>query len=311
MRTTIKIGYSDTWGFEDRDSKGNKLSYVLNPYDNYFTDLFSLKYNVVIDNNNPDLLIYGVYGQNYKNYKCKKLLFSGENLRATKQHIPNYNDSTVTLSHYEEEPKEIYMPLWVLHTNWFNKAQPRPLPSNPTYSITLDKISNNRERFITKRKFCCFINNNEIEDRLLLYDLLSKKNQIDSYGSLRNNVGYSLRGSQQDKVNLLLNYKFNIAFENSYHTGYVTEKIIEPFEVGCIPLYNGGERVTEFFNSKCFLFYRDFKTLEEYVDRIIEITSNKELYEDIVMTNPLYEDKINTEFSPNIMLDKILSKLNL
>ena len=149
MKNNLKIAFSDTWGFEDRSASGNILSYVLNPYDNYFTDLFSQKFNVTIDNNNPDLLVYGVYGQNYKNYKCRKILFSGENLRATKKDIPNYNDSDITLSHYEEENKEIFMPLWVLHTNWFNKTQPRPLPSNPTYSISLDKIIYNRERFLS------------------------------------------------------------------------------------------------------------------------------------------------------------------
>lgn len=308
--TKLKIAFTDMWGYDD-PTPGGVLSYFFNPYDNYFTDLFSQKFDVQITNSNPDILIYSVFGQNYKAYNCRKILFSGENLRASKQDIPHYNDSTVTLSHYEDEAKEIFMPLWVLHTNWFNKSQPRPLPSNPTYSISIDKITKNREAFLTSRKFCCFINNNVIEDRIKLFEALHRLEHVDSYGSLMNNVGYKLRGSQVDKVNLLTTYKFNIAFENSYAPGYNTEKIIEPFESGCIPLYNGSERVKEYFNEQSFLFYKSYSNLEKYVDKVLEVYRNKDLYENMVLANPLKLDVIMKDFHPKTMLDKILERINL
>ncbi|NBO99153.1 MAG: hypothetical protein EBU90_03365 [Proteobacteria bacterium] len=306
----LKIAFADMWGYDDPTPTGI-YSYFFNPYDNYFTDLFSQKFNVQITNNNPDLLIYSVFGNSYKRFKCKKLLFSGENLRAGKGEISHYNDSTVTLSHYEDEQKEVFMPLWVLHTNWFNKPQPRPLPCNPTYSITLNKISTNRERFLKDRKFCCFINNNVIEDRIKLFEALHKREHIDSYGNLMNNVGCSLRGSQYDKVKLLEKYKFNIAFENSYHKGYNTEKIIEPFESGCIPLYNGGEQVRTYFNKESFLYLKDYSNYDDYINEIIKINNNKDLYEHKLLQNPLNEENINRDFSPSVVLEKILTKLNL
>ena len=302
MKPKLKLAFSDMWGFED---------YLFNPHDNYFTDLLGTKFNIEINQEKPDLLIYSVFGDTYKNHKCKKILFSGENLDAGKGQLSHYDDSDVTLSHYEDLPKEIFMPLWVLFVNWFNKKQPRPLPSNPTYSVSLDAIQNNRERFLKDRKFCAFINNNPIKDRIGLFQELHKNEHIDSFGSLFNNVGAPLRGSQHDKVKLLENYKFTIAFENSYHLGYNTEKIIEPLESGCIPLYSGGERVKDYFNPKSFLHYQDYSSIRKYAEEIVNISQNHELYESIVLQPPLNLNNIEKDLHPSIILDKVLNKLNL
>ena len=302
MKTKLKLAFSDMWGFED---------YQFNLHDNYFTDLFKTKFNVEIDQNNPDLLIYSVFGSSYKNYSCKKLLFSGENLDAGKGHLPHYDDSDVTLSHYEGLPKEIFLPLWVIFVNWFQKKQPRPLPSNPTYSVSLDLRQNNRERFLKDRKFCAFINNNQIEDRIHLFQELHKNEHVDSFGYLFNNTGKALRGSQYDKVKLLEDYKFTIAFENSYDKGYNTEKIIEPLESGCIPLYNGGEKVKDYFNKKSFLYYKDFDSMEPYINHIMQIHNNKDLYQEMILHPPLNLEKIYKEFKPDLLVDRILEQLDL
>lgn len=284
MKEKIKIGFTDFWGYDQ---------YLFNPNDNYFVDLFSLKYDVVVSNDNPDLLIYSVFGEQFKNYDCKKILFNGEN----REMLEHYSRADVALSHHNRKAHEIYMPLWVIFVNWFNKDQLRPLPSNPTYLLSLDKIQNNRERFLnTDRKFCAFINNNPVQDRIDLFNDLQAYDKVDSYGSLFNNVGYQLRGSEKDKVDLLHNYKFTIAYENSIHHGYVTEKIIQPMEAGCIPIYKGG-----FFNP-----YFDMDAVITFPNDIFE---NRKNYKDLVMIPPLRLDNIMNDFSPEIMLEKILKKL--
>ena len=302
MKQKLKLAFSDMWGFEN---------YQFNSHDNYFSDLFKTKFDIEINQNNPDLLVYSVFGDTYKSYKCKKILFSGENLDAGKGQLSHYDDSDVTLSHYEDLPKEIFMPLWVLFVNWFNKEQPRPLPSNPTYLVSFDAIQNNRERFLKDRKFCAFINNNPIEDRIKLFQELHQNEHVDSFGHLFNNVGKPLRGSQYDKVKLLEDYKFTIAFENSYNKGYNTEKIIEPLESGCIPLYNGGEKVKDYFNKKSFLYYEDFDSMEAYIKHIMQIHSNKDLYQEMILHPPLNLEKIYKEFKPDLLVDRILEQLDL
>lgn len=305
MKNKLKLAFSDMWGFED---------YLFNPHDNYFLDLFKTKFDVEINQNNPDLLIYSVFGNNYKNFDCKKILFSGENRGAPKTTTPHYNDSDITLSHYNDEGKEILVPLWVLSVNWFQKKQPRPLPSNPTYCVDLNLIQHKRERFLKRgghRKFCALINNAPSEDRILLFKNLNKHAHIDSFGSLLNNTGKPLRGSQQDKIDVLHNYKFTVAFENSYHYGYNTEKIIEPLEAGCIPLYNGGECVKKYFNSKSFLYYKDYPSMDSYIEEILKIAQDQDFYESVVLEPPLNLNKIEKDLCPAIILNKILKILDL
>ena len=291
----IKLGFTDMWGY---------AQYMFNPTDNYFTDLFSLKYDVEINNEKPDVLVYSVFGTNHKKYNCKKIFICGENLNHQKQDIEHYQNSDLNLSQYENGEKDLFFPLWVLSLNWFNKPQPRPLPSNPVYTLSIDEIQNNRERFLHDRKFCSFISNRSVENRIEIFKILSEKYTVESLGSLANNVGYILGGSQQEKIEKLKEYKFNIAFENSYHDGYITEKILEPFGAGCIPLYSGGKRAKEYFNENSFIFREDFQSIEQYVEKIISVESNRDLYEKMVLEKPLLE-KCFVDFDPKVILKKI------
>lgn len=295
----LKIGFSDMWGYEN---------YQFNSHDNYFTDLFSLIYDVEVTNENPDILIYSVFGTDYKKYNCKKIFFTGENF--SKERIPeHYNSADVILSHYDDSDREILLPLWVIFINWFKKSQPRPLPSNPTYLVDLDFIQTDRKKFLSNdRKFCAFINNSFVNDRVELFKALSEFRQVDSLGTLFNNVGGAIRGSEQTKIEALKNYKFTIAFENSYHSGYNTEKIIQPLEAGCIPIYKGGERVLRYFNQNAFINATNLST-EEVKNRVIEIFENREKYEEMVLAKPLKIDNIFADFHPTVVLYKIMTIL--
>ena len=295
----LKLGFADMWGY---------AQYDFNPTDNYFTDLFSQKFDVTIDNKSPDILVYSVYGKSHQSYNCKKIFICGENLKFQKSDIPHYTNSDINLSQYDEDDKDILFPLFLIGINWFNKPQPRPLPSNPTYMLGVDQIQNNRERFITERKFCSFVSNRSFPDRVSMFKSLSNFDRVDSLGGLMNNVGRVLGGAQQEKIEALKNYKFNIAFENSYHDGYITEKVLEPLGAGCIPLYYGGSKVKKFFNSNSFVYRQDFNSEQEYIDYILEINNNDKLYRDMVVTPPL-TDYLLSEFNPKIILEKIMDKL--
>ena len=71
----LRIWFTDMWGYEN---------YLFNPRDNYFYHLLAQKYDLILDDSRPSLLIYSCFGLAHKNYDCKKILFSGEN-------IPNPN----------------------------------------------------------------------------------------------------------------------------------------------------------------------------------------------------------------------------
>lgn len=302
MKEKLRINFTDMWGYEQ---------YQFNAHDNYFTDLLSLKYDIEITSDKPDLLIYSVFGSDFKKYDCKKVFFTGENF--SKEKIPDhYNSADLVMSHYDDSEKELLFPLWVIFINWFNKEQPRPLPSNPTFLVDFDQIQNNRERFLTpNRRFCAFINNSPVDDRVHLFNELSKYKTVGSHGKLFNNVGSALRGSEQDKIDLLRFYKMTIAFENSYHTGYNTEKIIQPFAAGCIPIYKGGERVLKYFNMNSFVYANNtaFNSEQEFYEKIYKIDQDEKLWKDIVMEKPLFMDAIMNDFAPEKILNRIVSIL--
>lgn len=293
---TIKLFFEDMWGYDQ---------FQFNPNDNYFVNLFKLNYNVVIDPN-PDILIFSVFGLNNRKYNCKKIFFCGEN---TGHHFrdPRNEPCDASLSQFDEADKNIYFPLWSLFVNWFHDIQPRPLPSNPTFHCNVDDIILSTQT--EKNKFCAFINNNPIDDRLKLFELLNSYKKVDSYGGLHNNVGGPLRGSEEAKINIIKDYKFTIAFENSYHPGYNTEKIIQPLSVNSIPLYKGGEKIKEFFNMDKIIYANNFSSLEEMADYIIQLDNNdNEYYRKINLTG--INDKF-FYFMPSNILAKISNLLNL
>lgn len=51
-------------------------------------------------------------------------------------------------------------------------------------------------------------------------------------------------------------YKFALVMENSVAPGYITEKLMNAFEAGCVPIYYGHRATAEqYFNPEAFIFY--------------------------------------------------------
>jgi alpha-1,3-fucosyltransferase 10 len=59
-------------------------------------------------------------------------------------------------------------------------------------------------------------------------------------------------------------YKFTLAFENSFAPDYVTEKFWLPLMAGSVPVYRGTEAVTELAPAPgCYIDARDFASATE------------------------------------------------
>lgn len=74
---------------------------------------------------------------------------------------------------------------------------------------------------------------------------------------------YKGKFPEKDKYKILSGFKFCLCFENSAVTGYISEKIIECFKVGVVPVYWGAPNISDYINPKCFIDYRKFRTFEE------------------------------------------------
>ena len=148
------------------------------------------------------------------------------------------------------------------------------------------------------------VSNPNSPKRLEFFSNLSKIKQVDSGGSVLNNVG----GKVADKSVFIRDYKFVISFENCQYKGYTTEKILEPILEDCIPIYWGNPAVDKDFNRKRFIDYNAFKTEEELIDRLLEIDQNEELAIDMLLQPTFNLDKKSHEEEHQEVL-KIISDL--
>ena len=241
------------------------------------------KYILEIKSDNPDYIIFDVFGcshldEIYQN--SIKIAFFTEN------QIPDFNiaDYAIGQSHIiylDRYFKRSYF-LGLLFT--FN---------NRYLQLIRKKVLNSHKR----KKFCAaVISNNIITDyfRLEFIEELNKYKNIDMGGSYKNNVGYI-----KNKIKFLSSYKFSIAMENTEGNGYLSEKIIESFMSGTIPIYYGDYMVDEYINTKSFILIRDKNDMFKKIDYIKKIDNNDELYEKILKENIFidnyFKEKIENE----------------
>ena len=93
-------------------------------------------------------------------------------------------------------------------------------------------------------------------------------------GKCYNNIGRRVK----NKIKFLMEYKFSIAMENSGGDGYITEKIVESFLAGTIPIYYGDFLVDEYINPKTYILIRGEKDIDEKIEYIKKIDNDKKLY---------------------------------
>ena len=246
---------------------------------NFFIHLIKdIKENINITSPEiADIIFYSCFGDSHKNYNCKKIFFTGENIR------PDFNDCDLSLSfdfdNYNN--KNIRLPLWYLYIDWFNVKS----YNNPDWLIPVEYLSGDNE-FTKKDKshFCSTVFSSPYNSRFNMVNLLNNYKQVDCYGKIHNN---KLPDGEKYKMDVISNYKFNICFENSLYPGYFTEKLLHAKIAGCIPIYYSDESYSTDFNKNCCINLIDFENEYELIEYIKEIDNNTKLYQKII-NEPLF-----------------------
>ena len=148
-----------------------------------------------------------------------------------------------------------------------------------------NKVQNNQIR----KKFCAaVISNNFSTDgfRLKFINELSKYKKVDMGGKYENNIG----GQINSKFEFFSSYKFSIAMENSEGDGYISEKIIDSFISGTIPIYYGDYMIDEYINPKSYILIRNEKDIKEKINYIKEIDNNDEIYKNLLKENVIIDE---------------------
>lgn len=84
--------------------------------------------------------------------------------------------------------------------------------------------------------------------------------------------------------------------ENTNGDGYISEKIIESFYSGTIPIYYGNYMIDEFINPKTYILITGYQDIDNKIKYIKEIDNNETLYKQIMKEKVLIDENINVKF---------------
>lgn len=254
-KRTIKILFVDFWdGF--------------NKHDNEFLTVLKEKYEVKLSDN-PDYLFYSGFGFQHLKYNCIRIFYTGECI------TPNFNecDYAISFDRVIFGDRFIRIPLY----NLFQYKS--------EFLGLFNRLKFTKQDLEQKEGFCSFVVSNCFADdvRAIFFDKLSTYKKISSGGRFRNNIG----GAVADKKAFQSKHKFAIAFENTSYDGYCTEKLMEAFAAGTIPIYWGDPNVVKDFNPEAFINAHDYASFDEVVERVKEVDQDDNLYLKIRNASPL------------------------
>ena len=230
------------------------------------------KFRIKFKKNNPDYLIYNIFGDGHLKKKYKnaiKIAILTENI------IPDLSEADYAIGH--------------AHINYLDRFFKFPVflwCNIKTLKKFREKLLNNPNR----TKFCAAVISHGGDDkfRTIFINELNKYKKIDMGGTFLNNVN----GPVKNKIKFLSSYKFSIAMENSEGDGYVSEKIFDSFIAGTIPIYYGDYTVDEYINPKSFILIKNEKNMKDKIEYIKDIDNNIEKYMNILKENILINENI-------------------
>lgn len=262
----------------------------------FFEELFSKtilrNFKITKDIAIANVLFESVFSNtltNIKNWKYK-ILFSGESYVTNKEHYD------VILFSHTTQANIVDLPLYVIYmydNQLLNKIIHRPI---------ISKVPD---------KFCCFIvSNPNCSVRNNMFNYLNRYKKVDSVGTYANNTGYLIKNSywSDDFRNFISNYKFIICFENNNINTYSTEKIINPYIAGSIPIYWGSKHIHKIINKDTMLYLENdsFEAYQNIIDRIIELDNSNEKYLEFINRPPITDmSYFNEHYTINVIAKNI------
>ena len=188
-----------------------------------------------------------------------------------------------------------------------------------THHNTYNLLNRLIERpLITKvpEKFCCFIvSNGDCKVRNNMFHYLNNYKKVESLGRYCNNMNFLLEYQwwTDEFRNYISNYKFIICFENSKicedSNTYSTEKIVNPYIAGTIPIYWGSNNIHKVLSRNSMLFLED-ESIESYqkiINEIIELDNDNEKYLEFV-NRPVITDL--TYYNENYTIEALAAKID-
>jgi len=270
---------------------------VMSCSDRFLFDMIaSVCDGVVLDDDNPEVVFDLGFGFEYVNSKyesCIKVAICGENM------VPDFSwfDYVIDFDYISFGDRYLRYPLFARCDGFDRLQQWTPVEDD-------DELLN--------RGFCSFVvSNSKCADpfREKFFKRLSQYKRIDSGGRYLNNVG----GPVSDKFSFCAKYKFNLAFENSAHPGYVTEKLLEPLSVNSVPIYFGDPLVHNEFEPGCMIRVSNEAEMESVIERIVALDKDDKSYLEVCRSRRFVDEDVGkynrnlAEFLRKIMQQDVIT----
>ena len=244
-------------------------------FEKIFSKTIIKNFKITNNLNIANVLFESVFGNTLADIKIwkYKILFSGE------PYITNSEKYDLLLFSHETQQNIVDVPLYVIYM--YDNA-------------LLNRIVNKPKITKIPEKFCCFIVSNEscpARNNMFLY--LNQYKKVES----------------EEFRNFISNYKFIICFENNKQNTYSTEKIVNPYVAGSIPIYWGSSHIHNVFNKDSMLYLED-ESIESYqkiINKIIELDNSDEKYLEFINRPPITD---LSYFNDNYTIDVISKKIN-
>ena len=308
---------------------------------NYIIEILDIKYNVIVDSYNPDIVLYSnlfyndsdidyytgqpIRGIDSYNDSVKKIFITGEV-------APDYNSILEKNNHYVlgyehiDHVKYLRFPTYVLDAYVLHN-EGGMFDDNFSW-LTAKKDSD--AIFNSKKHFCSIVQNSYNRDREILYNLINNKYCIKACGNFKTTVSenellnplkyhnYSsteyigkIDGlTYRDKVIFFSDCHFNIAFQYT-NTNYLTqEKLIHAFAAQSIPIFFGNQHIEEEgFNPDSFINCHKFNSLDDAFYHIDSLYMNsdrmKKIYSEPIFVNNTLPEYFNPDYLLSF-LEKVL-----
>jgi hypothetical protein len=255
---------------------------------------FIIERGVLKNNSKKTVSVFSVNGDRFAidiNKSDFKIFYTGENVHVPDSHWEKYNDlllnkKSINLSlgfDYIEHEKYLRFPLWLMY--FFNPASDIQAIKTVCENLNHPPIS------IEERiRFCSFICRNDyFGDRIKMFNQINQIEPIDCGGVFMHNDDDLMSKYQDNKLEYLKRYRFNLCPENSNNNGYVTEKIFEAINSGCIPIYWGSDNNPEpdILNKNAVFFIQSNHDSPEIISEIKRLNDNPKLYMEFAEQNRL------------------------
>lgn len=206
----------------------------------------------------------------------KRIWFTGENQRPPRSAY----DLTLSFDTDDYQGTNLYVPFALLALDWFQLGMDSFNAPRLGRSVSPGEVAAARDTNICERpKFACAFISNPEPTRMRAIDLLNQYKTVDVFGR----AGQIFDGG---KVDIASNYRFMVCFENDLYPGYVTEKVVDSWAAGCLPLWRGDD-AAGILNKGAFINAKDFTSLSAFVDFVIATDNDPDAMQTIA-SQPLF-----------------------